>query len=31
MIFGLRAIKNVGGPDLAAAIWNAIETRVAAT
>jgi glutathione synthase len=25
---GLRAIKNLGGPDLAAAIWDAIEARV---
>jgi glutathione synthase len=25
---GLRAIKRVGGPDLAAEIWNAIETKV---
>jgi glutathione synthase len=24
---GLRAIKNLGGPDLAAAIWDAIEAR----
>ncbi len=24
---GIRAIKKFGGPDLAAAIWNAIETR----
>ena len=24
---GLRAIKNLGGPDLAAAIWDAIEGR----
>ena len=27
---GLRAIKRLGGPDLAAAIWDAIEARVAA-
>jgi glutathione synthase len=27
---GLRAIKRLGGPDLAAAIWNAIEARVGA-
>jgi glutathione synthase len=27
---GLRAIKRLGGPDLAAAIWDAIETRRAA-
>jgi glutathione synthase len=26
---GLRAIKNLGGPDLAAAIWDAIEGRLA--
>jgi glutathione synthase len=26
---GLRAIKKLGGPDLAAAIWDAIEGRVA--
>ena len=25
---GLRAIKRVGGPDLAAAIWDAIESKV---
>jgi len=25
---GLRAIKKLGGPDLAAAIWDAIEARV---
>jgi glutathione synthase len=24
---GLRAVKNLGGPDLAAAIWDAIESR----
>ena len=24
---GLRAIKNLGGPDLAAAIWDAIEAK----
>jgi glutathione synthase len=24
---GLRAVKNLGGPDLAAAIWDAIEDR----
>jgi glutathione synthase len=27
---GLRAIKRLGGPDLAAAIWDAIERRAAA-
>ena len=27
---GLRAIKRLGGPDLAAAIWDAIEGRIAA-
>ncbi|MEI6572196.1 MAG: glutathione synthase [Alphaproteobacteria bacterium] len=27
---GLRAIKRVGGPDLAAAIWDAIEAKVTA-
>lgn len=27
---GLRAIKRVGGPDLAAAIWDAIEAKVKA-
>jgi len=27
---GLRAIKRLGGPDLAAAIWDAIEARRAA-
>ncbi len=27
---GLRAIKRVGGPDLAAAIWDAIESKVKA-
>jgi glutathione synthase len=27
---GLRAIKRLGGPDLAAAIWDAIETKRAA-
>jgi glutathione synthase len=27
---GLRAIKNLGGPDLAAAIWDAIEGKLAA-
>ena len=27
---GLRAIRRLGGPDLAAAIWDAIEARVAA-
>ena len=26
---GIRAIKRVGGPDLAVAIWDAIETKVA--
>jgi glutathione synthase len=25
---GLRAIKNLGGPDLAAAIWDSIEAKV---
>src|SRR6202161_1718721 len=25
---GIRAIKRVGGPDLAVAIWNAIEAKV---
>ncbi len=24
---GVRAIKRLGGPDLAAAIWDAIEAR----
>ena len=24
---GLRAIKRLGGPDLAAAIWDAIEAK----
>jgi glutathione synthase len=27
---GLRAIKRLGGPDLAAALWDAIERRAAA-
>ena len=27
---GLRAIKRVGGPDLAAALWDAIEAKVKA-
>ena len=27
---GLRAIRRLGGPDLAAAIWDAIEARAAA-
>ena len=27
---GIRAIKRVGGPDLAVAVWDAIETRRAA-
>ncbi len=27
---GIRAIKRLGGPDLAVATWNAIEARVAA-
>jgi glutathione synthase len=27
---GLRVIKRLGGPDLAAAIWDAIEARAAA-
>jgi glutathione synthase len=27
---GLRAIKRLGGPDLAIAIWDAIEARAAA-
>ncbi len=27
---GIRAIKRLGGPDLASAIWDAIETRAAA-
>jgi glutathione synthase len=27
---GIRAIKRTGGPDVAAAIWNAIEAKVAA-
>src|ERR1700721_970490 len=26
---GIRAIKRVGGPDLAVAIWDAIEAKVA--
>jgi glutathione synthase len=26
---GIRAIKRTGGPDVAAAIWNAIEGKVA--
>ena len=26
---GIRAIKNLGGPDLAVAIWDAIEARLA--
>ena len=26
---GIRAIKKVGGPDLAVAIWDAIEAKVA--
>jgi glutathione synthase len=25
---GVRAIKKLGGPDLAAAIWNAIESKI---
>ena len=25
---GIRAIKRLGGPDLAGAIWDAIETKV---
>jgi glutathione synthase len=25
---GIRAIKNLGGPDLAVAIWDAIETKL---
>jgi glutathione synthase len=25
---GIRAIKNVGGPDVAAMIWDRIETRL---
>jgi glutathione synthase len=24
---GIRAIKRLGGPDLAVAIWNAIEAK----
>jgi glutathione synthase len=28
---GLRAIRRLGGPDLAAAIWDAIEARRAAS
>ena len=28
---GIRAIKRVGGPDLAVAAWDAIEARRAAT
>jgi len=28
---GIRAIKNFGGPNLAAAIWDAIETRISAS
>jgi glutathione synthase len=28
---GLRAIKTLGGPDLAAAIWDAIEARIGNT
>ena len=27
---GIRAIKRVGGPDLAVAVWDAIEAKVAA-
>jgi glutathione synthase len=27
---GIRAIKNTGGPDLAAAFWDAIEAKHAA-
>jgi len=27
---GIRAIRNVGGPDLAVAIWDAIETKIRA-
>jgi glutathione synthase len=27
---GLRAIKRLGGPDLAASIWDCIEAKVAA-
>lgn len=27
---GIRAIRNVGGPDLAKAAWDAIEARIAA-
>ena len=26
---GIRAIRNLGGPDLAVSIWDAIETRLA--
>jgi glutathione synthase len=25
---GIRAIRNVGGPDVAASVWNAIETKI---
>jgi glutathione synthase len=25
---GLRAIKRLGGPDLASAIWDAIEAKL---
>ena len=28
---GIRAIKRLGGPDLAVGIWDAIERRVGAT
>jgi glutathione synthase len=27
---GIRAIKNLGGPDIAAMIWDAVEARRAA-
>jgi len=27
---GIRAIRNVGGPDLAVAVWDAIEAKIAA-
>jgi glutathione synthase len=26
---GIRAVKKVGGPDLAVAIWDAIEAKLA--
>jgi glutathione synthase len=28
---GIRAVKRLGGPDIAAAIWSKIEKRIASS